>query len=96
MGACKAAHRASGDGKWLVEMRRCFEWYLGRNDAGASMIDFKTRGCYDGLNETGLNGNQGAESLLSWLLSLLIMNEMQTGDAPEVVSSTATDAVNLG
>jgi hypothetical protein len=84
IGACKAAFRASGDAKWLVEIRRCFEWYLGRNDLGLSMIDFKSRGCYDGLTESGVNPNQGAESLLAWLLSLLIMHEMQTGDAPEV------------
>lgn len=84
IGACKAAYRASGENRWLVEMRRCFEWYLGRNDLGISVVDFKSRGCFDGLSASGLNENQGAESLLSWLLSLLIMHEMQTGDAPEV------------
>ncbi|MCH8243794.1 MAG: glycosyl transferase family 1, partial [Planctomycetes bacterium] len=84
IGACKAAYRASGNTKWLVEMRRCFEWYVGRNDIGRAMIDFKSRGCYDGLSPDGINENQGAESVLSWLLSLLIMHEMQTGDAPEV------------
>jgi hypothetical protein len=84
IGACKAAYRASGDAKWLVEMRRCFEWYVGRNDLALPMVDFKSRGCHDGLEASGLNENQGAESVLSWLLSLLIMYEMQTGDAPEV------------
>jgi hypothetical protein len=84
IGACKAAYRASGEGRWLVEMRRCFEWYIGRNDLGLSMVDFKSRGCHDGLEASGVNENQGAESVLSWLLSLLIMHEMQTGDAPEV------------
>ncbi len=84
IGACKAAYRASGDTRWLSEMRRCFEWYVGRNDLGLAMVDFKTRGCYDGLTPSGVNENQGAESVLCWLLSLLIMHEMQTGDAPEV------------
>ena len=65
-------------------MRRCFEWYVGRNDLGLSMVDFKSRGCFDGLKSSGVNENQGAESGLSWLLSLLIMHEMQTGDAPDV------------
>ncbi|MGB2984606.1 MAG: glycosyltransferase family 4 protein [Phycisphaerae bacterium] len=82
--ACKAAYRASGDPHWLVEMRRAFEWYIGRNDLGLFMVDFKSRGCYDGLEASGVNENQGAESILSWLLSLLTMHEMQTGDAPEV------------
>ncbi len=84
IGACKAAFRASGETRWLDEMRRSFEWYLGRNDARASLVDYKSRGCFDGLTPTGPNENQGAESVLSWLLSLLIMHEMQTGDAPEV------------
>ncbi len=84
IGAFKAAHRTSGDERWLVEMRRCFEWFVGRNDLGVTMIDFKSRGCYDGLEAGGVNENQGAESLLSWLLSLLIMHEMQTGDAPDL------------
>ncbi|MCH8966618.1 MAG: hypothetical protein IID43_02985 [Planctomycetes bacterium] len=84
IGACKAAFRASGDDKWLIEMRRCFEWYLGRNDGEVSLVDFKSRGCCDGLTPNGVNENQGAESTLSWLLSLLIMHEMQTGDPPDV------------
>lgn len=84
IGACKAAYRASGNGKWLGEMRRCLEWFVQRNDLGVSLIDFKSRGCHDGLTASGVNQNQGAESLLSWLLSLLVMHEMQTGDAPEV------------
>ena len=48
------------------------------------MIDFKTWGCYDLLMQSGLDFNQGAEAVVSWLLSLLIMHEMQTGDPPEV------------
>jgi hypothetical protein len=47
--ACKAAHRATGEEKWLIEMRRCFAWYLGQNDAGVSLIEFKSHGCHDGL-----------------------------------------------
>ncbi|MCH7813613.1 MAG: glycosyl transferase family 1, partial [Planctomycetes bacterium] len=96
IGACQAAFRATGDAHWLVEMRRCFEWYLGRNDCGLALVDFKTRGCYDGITPEGVNGNQGAESVLSWLLSLLMMYEMQTDDAPEVASKTAAQTVNLG
>ena len=80
VGACKAAYRATDDSRYLNEMRRCFDWFLGSNDAGAPLIDFKSRGCYDGLTASGVNLNQGAESLVCWLLSLLIMHELQTGD----------------
>ncbi len=84
IGACKAAFRATEDAKWLGVMRRCFEWYVGRNDLDTAIVDFKTRGCFDGLESKGVNKNQGAESLLSWLISLLIMHEMQTGDVVDV------------
>ena len=81
--ACKAAYRATGEERWLIEMRRCFAWYLGKNDNGVSLIDFKSRGCHDGLVCSGVNQNFGAESCVSWLLSLLTMYEMQPGDAPD-------------
>jgi glycosyltransferase involved in cell wall biosynthesis len=81
--ACKAAHRATGEERWLIEMRRCFAWYLGQNDAGVSLIEFKSHGCYDGLVPGGVNQNFGAESCVSWLLSLLTMHEMQPGEAPD-------------
>jgi len=90
IGACKEAYRACGGREWLFEMRRCFEWYLGRNDIGQSVVDFSSRGCCDGLKQEGVNRNQGAESVLSWLLSLLIMHEMQTGDALDVATATST------
>lgn len=84
IGACKAAYRASGDEVWLREMRRCFGWYLGRNDLGTAMVDFKTWGCYDALRQSGLDFNQSGESVVSWLLSLAVMHEMQTGEPPRV------------
>ncbi len=80
VGACKAAYRVGADRRYLGEMRRCFDWYLESNDLGTPLIDFKSCGCHDGLMPEGVNANQGAESLLSWLLSLLIMHEMQSGD----------------
>ena len=35
------------------------------------IYDFKTGGCRDGLTPDGPNFNQGAESTLAWLVSLL-------------------------
>ncbi len=94
--ACKAAHRATGQDKWLIEMRRCFAWYLGQNDAGVSLIEFKSHGCHDGLMRGGVNENFGAESCLSWLLSLLTMHEMQPGEAPDRSWESAVADGELG
>jgi len=38
------------------------------------VCDYKTGGCSDGLEQQGVNGNQGAESTLAWLISLINMN----------------------
>ena len=94
--ACKAAHRATGEEKWLIEMRRCFAWYLGQNDAGVSLIEFKSHGCHDGLVRGGVNQNFGAESCVSWLLSLLTMHEMQPGEAPDRSWETGVADGELG
>ena len=45
----------------------CYEWYLGHNSLKLSLIDPQTGGCYDGIHATGLNLNQGSESIISLL-----------------------------
>ena len=67
----KAAFDATGIREYLKLQRKAFHWFLGENDLQIPVYDFKTKGSADGLEETGLNMNQGAESLLSFFLSLL-------------------------
>jgi hypothetical protein len=54
-------------------MRESFEWFLGANRLGLSLYDFSTAGCRDGLGAQEVNENQGAESVVSFLLALLAM-----------------------
>ncbi len=74
--ACAEAYRATSDRWWLREASRAFQWFFGRNLLGANMIDSSTGGCYDGLTPEGPNRNQGAESLLAWLGSLILAHEL--------------------
>ena len=71
--AFRAAYAATGDRRYLARMRESFEWFLGSNRLGLSLYDFETGGCHDGLEVSGVNENQGAESLLSFLIALLAM-----------------------
>jgi hypothetical protein len=87
--AALEAFRATGDQRWLDEARRCFEWFLGRNDLGQPVCDHTSGGCRDGLQAEGLNQNQGAESTLAWLHSLLAMH-IATGAAEIAVRDIAT------
>ena len=71
--ACMEAYNVTGENRWINEARKCFEWFLGRNDLNARLLDYRTGGCFDGLTADGVNLNQGAESTLAWLLSLMSM-----------------------
>jgi len=69
--ACKEAYNLTRDERWIVEAQRCWEWFLGRNDLDVPLYDYRSGRCCDALTSDGPNQNQGAESTLSWLLSLL-------------------------
>jgi hypothetical protein len=69
--ACLEAYRLTDDKRWRKEARRAFEWFLGRNDLNLPIYDPTTGGCRDGLHPDRANENQGAESTLAFLQSLL-------------------------
>jgi glycosyltransferase involved in cell wall biosynthesis len=72
--ACLEAHRMTGDYHWYKEARRAFEWFLGLNDLRVPLYDSRTGGCRDGLHSDRVNENQGAESTVAFLLSLVEMS----------------------
>ncbi len=74
----RAAYDATTNSKFLTLQRKAFDWFLGKNDLHIPLYDFRTKGCCDGLMSGGLNANQGAESMLSFLLSLLAIVESYT------------------
>ena len=69
--ACIEAFKITQEKKWILEAKRCYEWFLGKNSLNISLYNHKTSGCSDGLTAAGININQGAESTLAWLLALL-------------------------
>ena len=70
-----AAARISGDRAWADEAWRCFGWFTGANDLGVPLYAEDTGGCMDGLQPGGANRNQGAESTLAYLLSVLELHQ---------------------
>jgi glycosyltransferase involved in cell wall biosynthesis len=73
---CATAFRFTGDKKWIKMARKCFSWFLGQNDLGIQLYNYQTGGCKDGLQSQGVNANEGAESTLSWMISLLTMYKL--------------------
>jgi hypothetical protein len=68
--ACARAAALTGVSSWVGHLRRAIDWFLGDNDAEASMIDPVSGGGYDGLGHDGPNLNQGAESTLAMISAL--------------------------
>lgn len=69
--ACLTAYFVTNDERWRAKAETAFEWFLGRNDLGLPVYDPYTGGCCDGIHPDRVNQNQGAESTLSFLISLL-------------------------
>ena len=74
--ACIEAFKITRDQVWFEGAVMCFNWFLGHNDLNMSLYDPKTGGCRDGLMADGINQNQGAESTLAWLLSLMTLQKL--------------------
>ncbi|HEY6346474.1 MAG TPA: glycosyltransferase family 4 protein [Bryobacteraceae bacterium] len=75
--ACLEAYRATSDVWWYEQAQRAFDWFVGWNDLGQELYSPQSGGCGDGLHVDRVNGNQGAESTLAFLLSLTEMRLAQ-------------------
>jgi len=75
--ACLEAYRATSDFWWYEQAQRAFDWFIGWNDLGQELYSSESGGCRDGLHVDRVNGNQGAESTLAFLLSLAEMRLVQ-------------------
>jgi len=75
--ACLEAYRTTSDVWWYEQAQRAFDWFIGWNDLGLELYSPESGGCGDGLHVDRVNGNQGAESTLAFLLSLAEMRLAQ-------------------
>lgn len=75
--ACLDAYRATGDYWWYEQAQLAFDWFIGWNDLGLELYSAETGACRDGLHIDRVNGNQGAESTLAFLISLAEMRLAQ-------------------
>jgi hypothetical protein len=75
--ACAEAYRCTQESFWLRKTHWCLEWFLGNNVTDSMLYDSSTGGCRDGLHADGPNLNEGAESTLAWLISLLAVNRLR-------------------
>jgi glycosyltransferase involved in cell wall biosynthesis len=85
--ACVEAFNITRDKTWIDNAVMCFNWFLGHNDLNMPLYDPMTGGCRDGLMADGINQNEGAESTLAWLLSLMTLQKLYADEILKQPSS---------
>jgi len=75
--AAFAAFELLGEEKYLATFRRARDWFRGQNSLAESLVDIGRGSCCDGLQTSGVNRNQGAESTLAYLWSEVLSSDIQ-------------------
>lgn len=81
-------YKCTKDPVYLKKMDVAFSWFLGNNHLGQTIYNPSSGGCYDGLEKNQVNLNQGAESVLSYLMARLTL------EMPKMRHSTAVTIVD--
>ena len=63
------AYEITSEPAYIDLALRALDWYQGKNCLSLALYNPLTGGCYDGLEATRVNYNQGAESVLSYALA---------------------------
>jgi len=77
------------------KIRTAFNWFLGNNHLQQIIYNPCTGGCYDGLEETHVNLNQGAESTISYLLARLEMENDKQDLKTTYSQATTQERMNV-
>ena len=81
--AALAGFQQTGDEKYLESALRAKQWFTGQNSIEQSLVDVEAGACCDGLQQSELNMNQGAESTLAYLWTELLWLSNQSSLASE-------------
>lgn len=90
--AALSAYQLIGHEKYLNVFARAYHWFLGRNSLKYRLADEQAGSCCDGIEVTGVNLNQGAESTLAYLWTELLkstVDESQFNMPPAAVNAPA-------
>lgn len=74
--ALKTAYQYTGKDEYKTLAQKCFSWFLGNNSLKVALYDHESGGCFDGLHPDRVNRNQGAESLVSYLMSNVTIRDL--------------------
>jgi hypothetical protein len=89
--AALAAFEVLADVSYLATFHRAHAWFHGQNSLSQSLADVRRGACCDGLQTSGVNRNQGAESMLAylWTESLAVELQASLGDRGQSTVASA-------
>ena len=93
IGASLEAYECTQRDEWVQLAVTCYDWFLGKNDQQMKLYDHASGGCRDGLMSDGVNENQGAESTLTYLSSLLALYNLRGLTAEHDYSVQSDDGI---
>ena len=68
-------YEVTGKDKYKNQLELAFSWFLGNNHLRQIIYNTENGASYDGLEDTHININQGAESTLCFFKAQLIMEK---------------------
>lgn len=75
--AAVALFQVTKSSHYLDKAIEWMSWYEGNNSQGAIVLSPLTNGVYDAVTDGGVNKNQGAESIVTYLLAYLALSSLQ-------------------
>ncbi|MBN2652626.1 MAG: glycosyltransferase family 4 protein [Spirochaetales bacterium] len=93
--ACIEAWKSTEDKLWTSRAMNVFSWFTGNNIIECPVFDMTNGGCHDGITETGLNRNIGAESTLSFLISQVKISEALTQQGENIAAQASCNEKSL-
>jgi len=88
--AALAAFDATNHPDHLDTFRHAHLWFQGRNSLNLPLVDVRSGSCFDALQATGANRNQGAESTLAWLSTALHNESLLQSNRDNPLAHTTT------
>jgi len=90
--AALAGFDVTGDEHYLATLRDTHGWFHGQNSMSMALADARSGACCDGLQLSGVNRNQGAESTLAYLWTEVHLREGQHRHSAAPPQPTADNA----
>jgi len=75
--ACLQAYVVTGEREYIETAKLAYDWYWGKNINNLPLYNERTQGCHDALVPNGVNLNQGAEAIISFLMAHQVLQDIK-------------------